>query len=79
VTKITSQTSLHELELLVLKYGVVSMTSMVLGADKSYRNSATLITSRHLVRGLGNTLAEALDDAFARLVHLVAQDIACPS
>lgn len=70
--RITATTTLDELRLLRLQYGVRRMWIDYNG-DMPTPVRAQLDSGRYFIIGTGADEIEALDDAFARLVHRIAE------
>lgn len=69
---VTDETTFAELALLKAKHGVY-MVRVTVGPQKERPYLAYVSTLEHSVFGSGTTEAEAMDDAFARLVHRIAE------
>lgn len=82
--KITESMTLAELALLRGMYGVTMLTQRLVPTDMGVVCEVTIVTDEFTVagrsspRGAGKRIPEieALDDAFARLMHLVGAAIA---
>lgn len=76
--RITGNTTLAQLQMELGKYGVKLLKVHTSEHDRLKPVHALLVFGGDLsCKGDGNTLAEAIDDAIGRVIHVIGKDIRC--